>query len=135
MSAISGIEWTDATWNPVTGCTKVSAGCDHCYAETLTERFHGTGAFAHVTLHDDRLATPLRWRAPRRVFVNSMADDTTLGRAGHPPALLIDHDGTVHCTRDAAGSTAVPLIRVGKEAAGRQLDGRIWEQYPQAVTA
>jgi protein gp37 len=319
LSAISGIEWTDATWNPVTGCTKVSPGCDHCYAETLTERFHGKGSFAHVTLHDDRLSTPLRWRAPRRVFVNSMADlfhdavpddflaavwavmattpqhtyqvltkrharmrsllsslrfindvcsfiefwgeeqdaslldfeltwpvphvwlgvsaedhkraqlrvpalldtpaavrflscepllgpmdlrpwipgqhrpgttppplswvitggesgrqarpahpdwfrqirddcltagvayfhkqngewreptrgedyDTTLGRAGHPPALLINHDGTVHCTRDAAGSTAVPVIRVGKKAAGRELDGRIWEQYPQAAT-
>jgi protein gp37 len=320
LSAISGIEWTDATWNPVTGCTKVSPGCDHCYAETLTERFHGTGSFTHITLHDDRLAIPVRWRRPRRVFVNSMSDlfhdavpddflacvwavmattpahtyqvltkrharmrsllssvrfinevcsfiefwgeeqdaslldfeltwpvphvwlgvsaedhkraqlrvpalldtpaavrflscepllgpvdlrpwirekhppgttpppmswvitggesgrqarpahpdwfrqirddcltagvayfhkqhgewreptrgedyDTTLGRAGHPPALLIDHDGTVHCSREAAGAAAVPVIRVGKKAAGRKLDGRIWEQHPQAVTA
>lgn len=318
LSATSGIEWTDATWNPVTGCTKVSPGCDHCYAETLTERFRGTGSFAHVTLHRDRLTTPTRWRRPRRVFVNSMSDlfhdavpedflaavwavmattpahtyqvltkrharmpsllssvrfinevcsfiefwgaaaslldfeltwpiphiwlgvsveddkraqlrvpalldtpaavrflscepmlgpvdlrpwlrgqhrpdttpaalswvitggesgrrarpahpgwfrqirddsltagvayfhkqhgewrqptlgedyDTTLGHAGHPPALLIDHDGTVHCTRDAAGSAAVAVVRVGKKAAGRELDGRIWEQYPQAVTA
>lgn len=74
MSATSGIEWTDATWNPVTGCTKVSPGCDRCYAETITERFHGTGSFAHVTLHEDRLSIPLRWRRPRRVFVNSMSD-------------------------------------------------------------
>lgn len=74
MSANSAIEWTDATWNPVTGCTKVSAGCDHCYAETLHERFHGKGSFATVTLHPDRLDLPLRWRKPRRVFVNSMSD-------------------------------------------------------------
>ena len=74
MAARSKIEWTDATWNPVTGCTKVSAGCDNCYAERLTERFHGKGSFAEVTLHEDRLDAPLRWRKPRRVFVNSMSD-------------------------------------------------------------
>lgn len=323
MSASSGIEWTDATWNPVTGCTKVSPGCDHCYAEIITERFHGTGSFAQVTLHDDRLVIPVWWRRPRRVFVNSMSDlfhdavpddflacvwavmattpqhtyqvltkrharmrsllsslrflnevcsfiefwgedqdaslldfeltwpvphvwlgvsvddqkraelripalldtpaavrflscepllgpvdlspwiratdcpettavnpsplswvitggesgrrarpahpgwfrrirdecltagvayfhkqngewrepmagedyDTMLGRAGHRPAFLMDRDGTVHCTREAAGAAAVPVIRVGKKAAGRQLDGRTWEQYPQAVNA
>jgi len=74
MSNNSAIEWTDATWNFVTGCTKVSDGCDHCYAERITERFHGKGAFAQVTLHPERLELPLRWRKPRRVFVNSMAD-------------------------------------------------------------
>lgn len=74
MSDQSKIEWTDSTWNPVTGCTKVSAGCDHCYAETITERFHGKGSFEQVQLHPDRLAVPLRWRKPRRVFVNSMSD-------------------------------------------------------------
>ena len=74
MGNDSSIEWTDATWNFVTGCTKVSSGCDHCYAERITERFHGKGAFAQVTLHPERLERPLRWRKPRRVFVNSMAD-------------------------------------------------------------
>lgn len=74
MSTTTGIEWTDTTWNPVTGCTKVTPGCDHCYAEKITERFHGTGAFTEVTLHPDRLDAPLRWRTPRRVFVNSMSD-------------------------------------------------------------
>ena len=74
MSDNSHIEWTDATWNPVTGCTKVSPGCDHCYAERVTERFHGKGSFAKVTLHPGRLDQPLRWRRPRRVFVNSMSD-------------------------------------------------------------
>lgn len=73
----SAIEWTDATWNPVTGCTKVSPGCDHCYAETIAHRFAGTKAYPagfDVTLRPDRLEQPLRWRRPRRIFVNSMSD-------------------------------------------------------------
>jgi protein gp37 len=74
MSDKTGIEWTDATWNPLTGCTKVSPGCDHCYAETLHERFNGPGSFATLTLRPERLDQPLRWRRPRRVFVNSMSD-------------------------------------------------------------
>lgn len=74
MSERSMIEWTDATWNPVTGCTKVSPGCDHCYAERFTERFRGQGSFAVVTRSEDRLYQPLRWRRPRRVFVNSTSD-------------------------------------------------------------
>lgn len=72
--AKSSIEWTESTWNPVTGCTKVSDGCTNCYAERLTERFHGKGSFEQVQLHADRLDQPLRWRKPRRVFVNSMSD-------------------------------------------------------------
>lgn len=71
------IEWSDATWNPVTGCDKVSPGCDHCYAETIATRFSGTDAYPDgfkVTLRPDRLDQPLRWRRPRRVFVNSMSD-------------------------------------------------------------
>lgn len=77
MSDKTGIEWTDATWNPVTGCTKVSAGCDHCYAETIAHRFTGSKAYPNgfqVTLRPERLDQPLRWKRPRRIFVNSMAD-------------------------------------------------------------
>lgn len=77
MADRTGIEWTDATWNPVTGCTKVSPGCDHCYAETIAHRFDGTPAYPHgfqVTLRPERLDQPLRWRRPRRIFVNSMSD-------------------------------------------------------------
>lgn len=70
----TAIEWTDETWNPVTGCTKVSSACDFCYAETMHERFHGKGSLAEVTLHPERLEEPLRWRKHRKVFVNSMAD-------------------------------------------------------------
>jgi len=68
---VTAIEWTDVTWNPVTGCTKVSAGCDHCYAERMAERFRGTPAFPSgfdLTLRPERLDAPLRWRKPRRVF-------------------------------------------------------------------
>ncbi|MGW3135941.1 DUF5131 family protein [Streptomyces sp. NPDC001139] len=73
----TNIEWTDRTWNPVTGCTKVSPGCDHCYAETIAHRFAGSKAFPdgfNVTLHEDRVDQPYRWKKPARVFVNSMAD-------------------------------------------------------------
>lgn len=77
----SGIEWTEATWNPVTGCSKVSPGCAHCYAEMLSHRFGATSqpwtpdnAVVNVVCHEGRLEQPLRWRRPRLVFVNSMSD-------------------------------------------------------------
>lgn len=79
MSDHSAIEWTDATWNPVRGCTKTSPGCKHCYAETFAERFRGVRGHAYelgfdLRLVPDKLAEPLRWRSPRTIFVNSMSD-------------------------------------------------------------
>ena len=79
MGDRSAIEWTDATWNPVTGCTKVSPGCDRCYAQRLAERFRGVAGHHYeqgfdVVEHPKLLERPLRWRRPRRVFVNSMSD-------------------------------------------------------------
>jgi protein gp37 len=99
MGDKTGIEWTDATWNPVSGCSKVSPGCAHCYAETVADRFWATQyptfrvspgedgegmcgpdyserprRFTDVMCHTDRLDQPLRWKKPRRVFVNSMSD-------------------------------------------------------------
>src|SRR3990172_10963074 len=79
MADRTSIEWTDATWNPVTGCTKVSAGCDHCYAERFSERFRGVPGHPFengfdLTLRPERLEQPLRWEAPRHIFVNSMSD-------------------------------------------------------------
>lgn len=68
------IEWTDETWNPVSGCTKVSTGCKNCYAERVAQRFWKGRKFTEVQMHADRLDQPLRWRKPRRVFVNSMSD-------------------------------------------------------------
>ena len=79
MSDRSAIEWTDATWNPVRGCVKVSPGCKHCYAETFAERFRGVPGHPFeqgfdLRLVPDKLSDPLGWRAPRRVFVNSVSD-------------------------------------------------------------
>jgi protein gp37 len=68
------IEWADRVWNPVTGCTKVSQGCKHCYAEIFYERFHGHGSFKNVQCHQDRLSMPKSWKDPSVVFVNSMSD-------------------------------------------------------------
>lgn len=79
MAGSSKIHWTNDTWNPVTGCSKVSQGCKNCYAEVLAKKFRERGmpgyenGFA-VTLHPERIKQPLRWKAPRRVFVNSMSD-------------------------------------------------------------
>jgi protein gp37 len=79
MSDKSAIEWTDATWNPVTGCTKISPGCAHCYAETFAERFRGVAGHPFqqgfdIKLRPERLSLPLKWKDPRRIFVNSMSD-------------------------------------------------------------
>lgn len=88
MSAATSIEWTDATWNPTTGCDRISPGCDHCYALTMAGRLKAMGSARYqndgdprtsgpgfgITCHPDALGAPLRWRKPRRVFVNSMSD-------------------------------------------------------------
>src|SRR5689334_23564062 len=79
MSLQSAIEWTDATWNPVTGCTEVSPGCDHCYAKTFAERWRGIKGHHYeqgfdLKLWPERLQYPLRWKKARRIFVNSMSD-------------------------------------------------------------
>jgi protein gp37 len=79
MAAESKIEWTEMTWNPVTGCTKVSAGCQHCYAERMAKRLQAMGVERYrnafqVTLHEDLIELPLKWKRPRLVFVNSMSD-------------------------------------------------------------
>jgi len=79
VSANSKIEWTDATWNPVRGCTKISPGCLHCYAETFAERFRGVSGHPFeqgfdLRLVPEKLGDPLRWSTPQRIFVNSMSD-------------------------------------------------------------
>jgi protein gp37 len=79
MALNSAIEWTDATWNPVRGCTKISPGCTHCYAETFAERFRGVKGHPFeqgfdLRLVPDKLHAPLTWRSPKRIFVNSMSD-------------------------------------------------------------
>ena len=79
MAGKSSIEWTDATWNPVTGCTKITRGCDHCYAERFAERWRGVPGHPYEQGFDirewpSRLDQPARWRKPRMIFVNSMSD-------------------------------------------------------------
>ncbi|MEC9346493.1 MAG: phage Gp37/Gp68 family protein [Pseudomonadota bacterium] len=79
MADKSAIEWTDATWNPVTGCTKISRGCDNCYAARFSERFRGVSGHPFergfdLTLRPERLKQPLLWSKPRMIFVNSMSD-------------------------------------------------------------
>jgi protein gp37 len=88
MADRSAIEWTEATWNPVTGCDRISAGCEHCYAMTLAKRLKAMGSLKYqndgdprtsgpgfgVTIHPQTLDEPYRWRSPRIVFVNSMSD-------------------------------------------------------------
>lgn len=79
MAASSSIEWTESTWNPLTGCTKISPGCKHCYAERMAKRLKAMGQpnYANgfeLTLHEHVLAYPLRWKKPQMIFVNSMSD-------------------------------------------------------------
>jgi protein gp37 len=88
MSTATKIEWTEVTWNPTTGCDRISPGCDNCYALTLAKRLKATGQAKYqrdgdpqtsgpgfgVSMHEDVLEDPPRWRAPRTVFVNSMSD-------------------------------------------------------------
>jgi protein gp37 len=102
---VTAIEWTDATWNPTTGCSKVSPGCANCYAETLSLRFGWSkkpwtpeNAAENVVLHPERLNKPLSWRTPRRVFVNSMSDlfhelipDEYIGRVFHTMRVCPQH--------------------------------------------
>ena len=79
MAESSSIEWTESTWNPLTGCTKVSPGCKHCYAERMSRRLKAMGQpkYANgftLTIHEDVLDQPLQWKKPRMIFVNSMSD-------------------------------------------------------------
>ena len=79
MAERSSIEWTDATWNPVRGCSKVSPGCKHCYAQTFAERFRGVPGHPYeqgfdIRLVPEKLNEPLKWKASKKMFVNSMSD-------------------------------------------------------------
>ncbi|HEX3008111.1 MAG TPA: DUF5131 family protein, partial [Bacteroidales bacterium] len=79
MSANSSIEWTESTWNPLTGCTKISPGCKHCYAERMSFRLKAMGKENYrngfkLTMHENALEKPLEWKKPQMIFVNSMSD-------------------------------------------------------------
>ena len=101
MSLLSKIEWTDATWNPVRGCTKISPGCKHCYAERFAERIRGVKGHPFeqgfdLRLVPEKLAEPLRWNEPRMIFVNSMSD---LFHEGVPLSYILRVAGTMQLAR------------------------------------
>src|ERR1700724_2808089 len=123
------IEWTDATWNPVTGCSKITAGCDNCYAERFSERFRDVPGHPFengfdLTLRPARLRQPLQWRRPRRIFVNSMSDlfhkeapttfidsvfDTMGAADGHTSQVLTNRSSLlVRCLRSRYGPRLAP---------------------------
>jgi protein gp37 len=98
MSLVSRIEWTDATWNPVRGCTKISPGCKHCYAERFAERFRGVNGHPFeqgfdLRLVPHKLSEPLRWGEPRMIFVNSMSD---LFHSEVPDSFILRVTATMH---------------------------------------
>lgn len=129
MSKGSTIEWTDTTWNPVTGCTKVSPGCDHCYAQTFAERFRGVPGHPFeqgfdLTLRPDRVALPLTWKKPQMVFVNSMSD---LFHRDVPDEFIID----VFATMKAATKHQFQVLTKRAERLDRlsrrlEFGGNVW---------
>lgn len=136
MGEHSAIEWTHSTWNPVRGCTKVSPGCKHCYAETFAERFRGVPGHPFeqgfdLHLVPSALELPFRWRKGRLVFVNSMSDlfhewvpDKYVEQVFAVMAAATQHEFQ---TKQWGG--------VHKSLRGRELDGRTWDDMPRAASA
>jgi protein gp37 len=127
MSTTTQIEWTDSTWNPVTGCSKITRGCDLCYAERFSERFRGVPGHPFqsgfdLTLRPERLTQPLRWRQPRRIFVNSMSD------LFHKevPTPFID---SVFDTMEAAGWHSFQVLTKRSSLMARYLRNRYGEGF------
>ncbi|NBB74300.1 MAG: DUF5131 family protein [Bacteroidetes bacterium] len=147
MAANSSIEWTDATWNPTTGCSRVSKGCDNCYAMMMARRFDGQGNgyddttrmtkrgvdwTGVVKTHEDRLRQPLSWRKPRRVFVNSMSD------LFHP-IVSFDFVDKVFATMALADSHVFQILTKRPErmaeylSAGKELWTRRWPEAMECL--
>src|SRR6202049_3780289 len=129
MSDKSEIEWTDATWNPVRGCSKISPGCKHCYAETFAERFRGVPGHPYeqgfdLRLVPEKLTEPLRWKRPRRIFVNSMSD---LFQEGVPDQFL--HE--VYHTMEYA---SLHIFQVLTKRPARMQQYLEWRYGPDAET-
>ena len=144
MAGTTKIGWTNETWNPWTGCVRVSPGCDHCYAERLAERFRGNSSFPNgfaLTLHPNRMERPLLWKKPRLVFVNSMSDfflgtvpinflrqawETMLKADWHVYQILTKRPVAAERILREAGLAVPPHIWIGVSAEGqRWADQRI----------
>ena len=125
----SAIEWTEHTWNPVTGCDKVSPGCDNCYAERMAIRLHAMGSSRYsngfqVTLHQDKVTEPLRWVKPRMVFVNSMSD---LFHPDVPAAFIEEVFGVMtQATRHTFQVLTKRPQRAASVLAGQTIPAHIW---------
>lgn len=137
---MSSIEWTEETWNPVTGCDRVSPGCDHCYALTMAGRLKGMGSAKYqndgdprtsgpgfaVTTHEDALSIPLRWKKPRTVFVNSMSD---LFHPRVPDAFIDEVFGVMAVAHELYGhqfqvlTKRAPRMRAYMTAENRHING------------
>jgi protein gp37 len=153
MAAKSTIEWTEMTWNPITGCTKVSEGCRHCYAERMAVRLQAMGNRRYVngfdvTLHDDLLDLPRNLRQPRLIFVNSMSDlfhedvpEEFIGRVFETMAACFQHTFQVLTKRsrrlkDMAGRLTWPAnVWIGVSVEDKRMLGRIADlrQVPAGV--
>lgn len=123
MSEHSQIEWTDATWNPVRGCTKISPGCKHCYAETFAERFRGVHGHPYeqgfdLRLVPEKLTEPFTWRKPKLVFVNSMSD---LFQAGVPD----EYAEAVSCVMSSAAWHTYQVLTKRSDRLKDLLSGRL----------
>jgi protein gp37 len=130
MADGSAIEWTDATWNPVTGCTKITTGCDNCYAARFSERFRGVPGHPFengfdLTLRPERLGQPLAWRRPRMIFVNSMSD---LFHKGVPTAFI----DQVFDTMEAADWHVFQVLTKRSSLMQRYLRSRYADRAPPA---
>jgi protein gp37 len=118
MSDRSAIEWTDATWNPVRGCTKVSPGCKFCYTEVFAERFRGVPGhpFEHgfdLRLVPEKLEQPLHWKRPRKIFVNSMSDllmhrTEPITPSRSAPGARVSNDQALIAAAKRTGESALP---------------------------
>ena len=144
----SKIGWTTSTWNPVSGCTQISPGCDHCYAKSIAESPRFASVYPDgfdVTLRPQALETPLRWKTPRRVFVNSMSDlfhslipasyldDIWRVMMEAPPAHLpgFDEAPPPGCSRDCRAGVAHPRLDLDWDVGGEpDLRG---QPYPRAA--
>jgi protein gp37 len=156
MATRSAIEWPEMTWNPVTGCSKVSPGCLNCYAERMSRRLHAMGAarYAHgfeLTTHADALDAPFHWKAPRKVFVNSMSDlfhkDVPLagihwvivGGESGPGARLMQpqwvDDILAQCRAQDVPFFFKQWGGIQKHRTGRGLRGRTFDEMPRVAGA
>jgi hypothetical protein len=129
MATATSIEWTDASWNPVTGCTKISPGCKHCYAERMALRLRAMGQANYacgfdLTLQEQALDVPLRWRKPRRIFVNCSLLLQAVGRRAQGPGRAAAR--RPHLGRDAAEPSAASTspARRFRGTAGQGARGR-----------